>query len=293
MNYAKVQTNLEKLEQQLAKLEEDFKADGFIDAEEQKILKDLRVEIAALEPQITARIAGKSNPKDTTGARFDKVTAELAGAPDESRVQEIVAQEKGIEVASLPNAAKGFMRGLSNFGNSLVDAAVTRAADLVYSALHAAANKTNCVIAITASSTISPGAISFSGEDGIYMTPDGKLGLLTGIGVTMAADDIAEAYSSGGSSLLKSLLTDGGISAGVNLTFIFNGNLGNLGGTAWAAGVGAQIGPTNFDGNVLFASAADLAQLRNPTGFILAAGVSLIPGLDVDLNFTRAEAWLD
>lgn len=66
MDYNKVQGNLAKLKQQFTKIKAQFEADGFIDADEQKELDALMVEIEALEPQVEERVAGgKSTGKDT------------------------------------------------------------------------------------------------------------------------------------------------------------------------------------------------------------------------------------
>ncbi len=149
MNYTKVKANLEKLRAKFTEFQDQFNADGFVDAKEQKILNELLAEIQELEEQVEVRVSAgaeanlqsknnkkskeepvmfesdsaperavgagsrfaKSN-KDTTEERFDKFTKEFGGAVSEEEVEQIAMQDDGVKVAG-PVQITG---GSSNIG---------------------------------------------------------------------------------------------------------------------------------------------------------------------------------
>ncbi len=86
MNYTKVKANLEKLRAKFEEFQEQFNADGFVDAKEQKVLNELLAEIKELEGQVEARVAQGSEAnlqsKSNKNSKEKPVMFETDSAPE-------------------------------------------------------------------------------------------------------------------------------------------------------------------------------------------------------------------
>jgi hypothetical protein len=312
MNYNKVSKNLEKLKAQFKQLEEQFMADGYKDAEEQKILKELTAEIEALEPQVAAKVAGGVNPKDTNAGRFNEFAKDFGGDVEPEQVEKIVAKEQGIEVAqaasTFPSKNGGYTQHqpIPKLRDRPVDPnpIAVRAANLVYDALVVLSKQLGCVLALTKTGSLTVGNTSvLTVEEGIYISPkgEGEIGLVsargTGLSLTGLQDLAKEMKSfrkgkTGYNNLIELLLINTmegvGGSIGFLITVIIGDDKSKLAGTAYTVGLSKQFGFPQVEGNAIFASEDAYIKGLRPVGFNLGGSFAFPPNLQPSFNLGRA-----